>query len=998
MRVIARVWLVGAAACLFAAFSASAAFGAFAIAKWEAGTCTEADCTASTPEKFYTQAAGHPPFGITEFVLTPPMASPKEAVKRVRVDLPPGLSVNPQATQQCEQKDFESVELKIPGLPPGIYAPSTCPSGSVVGKDFFTVVISPTEVVHLEGTVYNLKQPEGLPLEFGIAIDIAPLTGGLLPPTTGFSHIFLQGHVSWHHEEIPGGVVSGNYHEFFEIGIPETPPTIMSRLVTSGNIGNTTPLNGALITMPSSCEGPQVTSIFAETYGGEKATSSFTTPVGVEGCDKVPFAPAIGVTPSTTQSDRPDAATVKVALPQNPSPEGLYSSDLKDARVTLPEGMTLNPAAVNGLEACTDAQFGRGSAGDVGCPAASQIGTVTIETPNLPPGSLHGGVYAGTPLSTNPESGQEYRIFINAQSKRYDVAVRLEGRVIANASSGRLTTMVLENPQLPFSDFSVSLSGPHVPLANPLVCGAATTTGNFAPYTGHPPAVEAFMAFPIDFDGKGGACPSPLPFALSQSTQANPTTGGSTTSFTLSLARGDGNQYLGKVSATLPEGLVAKIPTVPLCGEPQAQRGECPAASQIGTVTVAVGSGASPYTLSGNVYLTGPYGIAPYGLSVVVAAEKVGPYNYGKIVTRAGIAIDVFTARVTVSSLLPTVVGGAPLRLRTLTVNVNRPNFMLNPTNCGVLFTETSLYSTFGALDPVSTPFQASGCSALQFKPRFSARTDAKASRKNGAMLEVNVGYPAGAQANIKSVVVQLPKQLPSRLSTLNHACPEATFLANPHACPEGSRVGGATATTPTLPEKLTGRAFFVSHGGAAFPDLDIDLNGNGVTIVLIGNTNIFKGITTSTFAAIPDVPVSGFTLKLPYGRFSALAAHGNLCRTRLVMPTTITAQNGAVIKQNTRISVSGCGVQILSHRVRGHRVSLSVQAPSAGRLTVGGGQLATVHRRVRKAGRVSISVGLSPAGLRALSRHHPLTVRLQVRFVPTKGRASRASAKVRFG
>jgi hypothetical protein len=543
-----------------------------------------------------------------------------------------------------------------------------------------------------------------------------------------------------------------------------------------------------------------------------------------------------------------------------------------------------------------------------------------------------------------------------------------------------------------------------VPLANPLVCGAATISATLAPYTGNA-AATPFMSFPIDFDGKGGSCPSPLPFVLTQSTQAQPATGGSTTNFTFALSRPDGNQYLGKVSATLPEGLVAKIPAVTLCGEPQASQGACSPASQIGTATVSVGSGASPLTLSGPVYLTGPYAGAPFGLSVVVPAEKVGPYDFGRIVTRATINIDLYTARVTVASSLPTIVGGAPLRLKTLTVAVNRPNFTLNPTDCGALATETLLTSTFGSTQLVSTPFQASGCSALPFKPSFSARTSAKTSRRYGAPFEVSVGYPVGPQANIRSVFVELPKQLPSRLSTLNKACPEVTFKANLLSCPPGSDVGEASATTPVLPGALSGHAYFVSHGGAAFPDLDLVMSGSGVTVILVGSTSIKNGITSSTFASIPDVPVSSFHLKLPAGLFSALTAHGKLCAKPLFMPTTITAHNGAVIRQRTRIAVSGCpakrGVRILSHSVRGHGVILRLQVFSAGRLIVSGRDLRTVHRRVRKAMRLTVSVSLSRAGLRALARahrqHHHLELRVRVRLVPAKGHPSAASVAVRF-
>ncbi len=90
----------------------------------------------------------------------------------------------------------------------------------------------------------------------------------------------------------------------------------------------------------------------------------------------------------------------------------------------------------------------------------------------------------------------------------------------------------------------------------------------------------------------------------------------------------------------------------------------------------------------------------------------------------------------------------------------------------------------------------------------------------------------------------------------------------------------------------MTGPAYFVSHGGAAFPDLDVVLQGDGVTVILTGDTFISKaGITSSTFAAVPDVPITRFDLTLPRGTQSALTANGNLCKGKLLMPTTIKAR-----------------------------------------------------------------------------------------------------------
>src|SRR6202011_379587 len=253
-----------------------------------------------------------------------------------------------------------------------------------------------------------------------------------------------------------------------------------------------------------------------------------------------------------------------------------------------------------------------------------------------------------------------------------------------------------------------------------------------------------------------------------------------------------------------------------------------------------------------------------------------GPFNLGTVVTRAAISVDVFTGRVITTTSLPTIVKGVPLRLKNVSVLVNRPNFLLNPTNCGVLSTDSMLTSTFGAGQSLASPFQVGKCNSLAFTPSFKASTSSRFSKRNGASLQVNVTQPLN-QANIRSVFTQLPVQLPSRLSTIQKACTEATFAANPLGCSSESNVGTATAVTPTLPTPLAGPAFLVSHGGASFPDLEIVLEGSGVRVILVGNTDIKKGITRSTFAAIPDVPVTSFSLPLPTGPHSALGAVTNL-------------------------------------------------------------------------------------------------------------------------
>ncbi len=174
---------------------------------------------------------------------------------------------------------------------------------------------------------------------------------------------------------------------------------------------------------------------------------------------------------------------------------------------------------------------------------------------------------------------------------------------------------------------------------------------------------------------------------------------------------------------------------------------------------------------------------------------------------------------------------------------------------------------------------------------------------------------PLGTQSNIKRVKVDLPKQLPSRLTTLQKACTEAEFNTNPATCPVASVIGYARAITPILPVPLTGPAYFVSHGGAKFPELIMVLKGYGVTIDLHGETFISKtGITSSTFARGAGSARHELRTDLHNGPNSALATdlpekdHYDLCGQKLTMPTEFVGQNGAQIRGlSTPVTVTGC-------------------------------------------------------------------------------------------
>jgi hypothetical protein len=946
------------AVCASVGLAAPAAWAEFGITPghFAAGACADPTPECGKPD---LQAASSPFNTFVTFALNQNGGKEVEGqVRRIRVDSPPGIVFNPHAIPTCQLAQLAKAE---------------CSPQSIIGKATGAEETAKGTDTPFEAFIFNLVPPAGAPSDFayGTVKGIVQMVGG----------------VSWHAESLKGEGVktpTGDSHELFTIeGVPQSPPLVALTIAFFGapeEVVKAGQPNNAFIRIPTSCTGPATNYLEIESYAGESKGFSFTpvppfTPIPLEtmNCKAVPFSPTFNLAPETSQSDSPTGLEATIGVPQDQEPSKLASSHLRTAEVTLPEGMTLNPSAGQGLEACTKEQVEITPSKPTNtCPPKSVIGTATVETPAvLAPkgqpaaheGVLSGNIYLGKPAS-GPITGPPYIIYVTGETGEYGVGLVQEGKAEPNLATGRLTTTFAENPQSPFSNFAMHFNGGALaPLANPLACGAATTTASLAGWAGNPASTFS-PAFAVDSNGKGGLCASPLPFALGQSTENHPTGGGEATNFTLNLTRKDGEQYLSKASTVLPAGLVGKIPAVPLCPEPQATLGTCSSSSQIGVATTTVGSGSTPAHFSGPVYLTGPTEGAPYGMTIVVNAA-VGPFSLGNVIARTRIEVNPFTSRVTVAGNVPTIFKGIPLRLKTLTVAVTRQGFLINPTNCGLLATESTLGAQQGGSQNVSTPFQATGCSSLVFKPSFGASTGGKTSRTNGASLVTKLNFhPKGLESNVKSVKVSLPKSLPSRTSTLNKACREVVFNANPFNCPSGARVGSARVKTPVLPGQMSGPAYFVSHGGAKFPDIDLVLEGNGVRIILVGNTNINEktNVTTTTFAANPDVPFTGFELNLPSGPKSALGAVGNLCKQSLVMPTTITGQNGKVIKQNTALTVTGCPVFVVSRFSHGSTAIVTVKAPSAGRVSGSGANLRTVYKHPNKAKRVTLEIPLSKA------------------------------------
>ena len=662
--------------------------------------------------------------------------------------------------------------------------------------------------------------------------------------------------------------------------------------------------------------------------------------------------------PTTTSAYAATGLSVELGVHQtNEDPEALAASALKKAVVTLPEGMTVNPSAGAGLGACTRTEYEAEEleeSASRGCPVESKLGTVHIKTPALNEEGA-GSVYLATPYS-NPFSepghpeGSLLALYVVARFPARGVVVKVAGKVSADPITGRLVTTFegvpsldgepsLEGlPPVPFSLFTFQFrQGETSPLVTPPACGSYDVTAALTPWS--EPAqtlLDTSSAFVISSSFDGGPCPpGGVPaFAPGLVAGTASPSAGSYSPLYLRVTRNDGEQEITGFASQLPPGLVANLTGIPFCsaadiatartvtGAEEEANPSCSAASEIGRTIAEAGVGSVLAQAPGKLYMAGPFEGAPFSV-VAITSAKVGPFDLGTVVVHLPLQLNPETAAVTIPSgqpnQIPHIIKGIVIHVRDIRVYIERSNFTLNPTNCDPMTLAATVIG--GGADPtnpadndpvtVTDPFHVADCANLAFKPSFQVSTTGKTSKADGASLTAKLTYPnapQGTQANIAKVKVELPKRLPSRLSTLQKACTERTFDANPASCPEGSVVGTATAITPIIPVPLSGPAYFVSHGGAKFPELIIVLQGYGVTLDLHGETFINKkGITSSTFATVPDAPVGSFELKLAQGPYSALAADGNLCGGKLTMPTLFVAQNGVRIHQNTKITVTGC-------------------------------------------------------------------------------------------
>ncbi len=866
------------------------------------------------------------------------------------------LAGDPKDTTDNLPPGFSGDLVDTPACAVSLFALDECPVDTQIGVETATVHY-PTGIGRLRLTkpVYNLTPNPGELAKLGFfAATGIPIEGevSLRLNDYGISAAFHNANETLAELDNVSltiwGVPAAGIHDPLRWRPAE--PGVAGKEVGSFGASLTGALPAPFLTNPTACSGESLHAVFSVTSWEQPGPAMRPPDTSMSfgpmvGCDRVRMNPEITAEATTIRAYSPTGLSLTLGIPQTyDNAQALATSTLKSTTVVLPEGMTVNPSAGAGLAACTEAEYEEEGAYPTlerGCPNESKIGTVTIESPAIRE-LVKGSVFLAEPAPYGEPGRNPFNstlaIYVVARIPTRGLVVKAAGRVVPNLFTGQLVSTFDDLPPLPFSVLRFNFSqGATSPLVTPPSCGLYKVEAQLTSWSAPGLTLSPEIApFPITQGFDGGECPAggKPPFAPQVLAGSQDNNAGAYTPLYIRIMRGDGEQEITRFSSRLPLGLTANLSGVPFCdersialaktksGAAEEASPSCPASSQIGHTLVGAGVGSVLSYASGKLYMAGPFNGAPFSV-VAITTAKVGPFDLGTVVVREALSIDPNTAQVTVdaaaSDPIPHIIKGIVIYVRDIRVYVDRSAFALNPTNCSrMVFANTITGAGADFADiaddsavTIREPFQMADCRNLGFAPSFTVSTTGKTSRTRGASLSVMLTYPRrpqGTQANIRSVKVDLPKQLPSRLTTLQHACPDRTFNRNPALCPAASRVGMAIARTPILPVPLSGPAYFVSHGGARFPELIIVLQGYGVTIDLHGETFISKkGITSSTFRTVPDQPVTSFSLVLPQGPDSALAANGDLCKSRLVMPTAFTAQNGATIKRTTPIKATGC-------------------------------------------------------------------------------------------
>jgi hypothetical protein len=812
----------------------------------------------------------------------------------------PGLVGSQTAVPYCSEAEFVD----------RAFGYNKCPRESAVGyaavKAEFTAYPAGTDAAwHIP--LFNLEPNPGAAATFGFIPGNVPITFDVVVrpeppynlevrlPDTPQALLFYRSEVTiWGnpadpaHDDLRGECVGSPIE-------PTPDPISNGSCPSSGE-------EVALLTLPRSCKGP-LSTLFTATSWQDDFDEGTATTAEMQECDSLTFAADATATPTTDAASSPTGLDFKIEVddPGLTDPEKTAQADISAVQVTLPEGLTANPSAAEGQGTCSVAQLDAASLGNPGCPENSKLGTATISSPLLN-GSLKGSLYLATPRE-NPFNSL-LATYLVIRDKKTGIFVSQAGEIKPNLVTGQLTTSFKDIPELPFSDLQVSFrQGPRAPIATPAACGTYTTKALFTPSSGGAPFAST-SSFAITRGPNGQPCPQGTPFAPGFLAGTTDSAAGAYAPFYMRFTRADGEGQISALDATLPPGLVGRIAGLGRCSDQQisAARGRtgkaelaspsCPADSRIGSVLAGAGVGPALTQATGSLYLAGPFRGHPLSVVSVVPAVA-GPFDLGNAVVRSALDLDPNTAQVRVigadSDPIPTILEGIPLQVRDLRLFLDRPNFTLNATSCEPREIRSTL-SAGALVANLTQRYQASNCGALGYKPKLTLKLLGATKRGKFPAVRSTL-IPRVGDANSARAVVTLPPSQQIENAHINNPCTRVQFAAE--ACPPKSILGKAKAFSPLLDQPLEGNVYFRSNGGEReLPDVVADLRGQ-FRIILVGFIDTKGKRIRTTFANIPDAPVSKFTLNLAGGKRGLLVNNRDICKGKQRAKLALTGQNG---------------------------------------------------------------------------------------------------------
>jgi hypothetical protein len=861
-------------------------------------------------------AGAHPDF-TTTFELTtkhvegryfPNAEVPDGNVREIIGYGPPGLVGNTTVVPPCALTELAGIG----------YAPECLPQSQVGRLD--AVMYTAGSRFAQGFPVYRMVAPPGVPAEFGVNVSgVLVLIEAQVVNRGGSYSIALVSH------QISEGLpIGGMVLTLWGVPAAKSHDSIRSPKLGEARGPEGVPSSAAKLPMmrnPTSCTGRALEFTgHAESWQGEAATATpFDSdesgrPLLVEGCGNVPFEASFSAQPTTQAASSPTGLVTTIRIPQTSTPNGIATSDLRDAVIDLPAGLTVNPASAGDLASCSSARIHLDDETPAECPNGSKLGIVTIDTPVLET-PLEGSVYLAA--QKDNEFGSLMALYLTFHDPTTGVVLKLPGKV-ETGPDGRLTVSFTENPQLPFETLKLEMfGGSRAALMTPSECGTYRSTATFIPWSGTAPVSDA-STFEITSGPGGTPCPTGSFAPKFRAGTTNPVAGADSP-FILDVARADGSSLLGSISASLPKGLLAKLAGVPYCPDSalagisgaegtaaaQVRSPSCPSRSRVGSVAVTAGAGSSPFTLrTGAVYLAGPYKGAPLSLAIVTPA-LAGPFDLGNVMVRTALRVDPETVQVTaVSDPLPTILHGIPLDLRDVLVDVDASEFTRNPTSCEPTAVTSTISSVAGALATPQSRFQVSGCASLGLTPRLALRFSGAPTRRGGHPKLTATLTTKSGDANLRRVQVTLPKTEYLENAHIRTVCTRVQYAAK--QCPEKSIYGYARAWTPLLDKPLEGPVYLRSSDHK-LPDLVASLDGQ-IHIDLDGRINSFHSRIRNTFDLVPDAPVSKFVLTMRGGGKGLLVNNTNVCRAKPRASVEFNGQNGKVERTSPLVKVGGCG------------------------------------------------------------------------------------------